>query len=100
MTTWHQMLREARERRGLSQRDLATRAQVGLKTVNNHERGTRKFSRDMLLKLAAALELDRQETNVLLTDAGFDPVPTGLLARFEQRSPPLTSMRREIDQYP
>jgi transcriptional regulator with XRE-family HTH domain len=99
MTAWHTALREARRQRGLRQRQLAEQADVGLRTVIAYEGGTATPSRDTLLKLAAALALERQTLNAVLSDAGFDPMPTGRLARFERRSLPFAAMQREIDRH-
>lgn len=100
MATWSELLRTARRQRGVRQRDLAMRASTSLRTVNGYERGAVQPSRDTLLKLTTALGMDRVTTNAVLTDAGFDPVPTGQLARFERRSLPFAAMQQEIDRYP
>ncbi len=100
MPTWSALLREARRTRGLGQEELARRAQVSPRLIQGYERGTMRPSRDALLKLARTLELDRQTTNTLLVEAGFDPVPSGRLARFARRSLSFAAMQRAIDRYP
>jgi transcriptional regulator with XRE-family HTH domain len=82
MPVWSDLLRDLRTKRELRQHELAARAEVSLRTVTAYERGSAKPRRDTLLKLTAALNADRQTTNTLLAEAGFDPLPTGRLARF------------------
>jgi transcriptional regulator with XRE-family HTH domain len=99
MPAWHELLRQARRGQGLRQYTLAEEARVSLRTVTSYERGTAQPSRDTLLKLSTALRLGRETTNALLTEAGFDALPVGNLARFERRSLPFAAMQREIDGY-
>src|SRR3982074_3304003 len=82
-------LREWRQRRHLSQLDLAVDAEISARHLSFVETGRAAPSRDMVLKLAERLSVPLRERNVLLVAAGFAPA-------FQQRSldePPLTSAR-------
>jgi transcriptional regulator with XRE-family HTH domain len=67
-------LRWWRERRGNSQLELAHVAEVSQRHLSFLELGRTKPSRDMVLRLAAALDLPAREQNALLLAAGFAPV--------------------------
>ncbi|WUK12337.1 helix-turn-helix transcriptional regulator [Kitasatospora sp. NBC_00374] len=71
-----ELMRHWRERRGLSQLVLATRAQVSTRHLSFLETGRSSPSRDMLLRLAEQLELPHREQNHLLLAAGFAPAFT------------------------
>ena len=66
-----QLMREWRALRGLSQLDLALVAEVSSRHVSFLETGRSRPSREMVLRLAQALELPLRERNRLLTAAGF-----------------------------
>src|SRR6202022_3503139 len=86
-------LREWRQRRHLSQLDLAGDAEISARHLSFVETGRAAPSRDMVLKLAERLEVPLRERNVLLVAAGFAPA-------FPQRSlddPALKSARQAID---
>jgi transcriptional regulator with XRE-family HTH domain len=86
-------LREWRQRRHLSQLDLALDAEVSARHLSFVETGRAAPSRDMVLKLAERLAVPLRERNVLLVAAGFAPA-------FPQRSlddPALKSARAAID---
>ena len=86
-------LREWRQRRHLSQLDLAGDAEISARHLSFVETGRAAPSRDMVLKLAERLEVPLRERNVLLVSAGFAPA-------FPQRSlddPALKSARQAID---
>lgn len=68
------LLRTWRERRRLSQLDLANQAEVSARHVSFVETGRSMPSRAMVLKLADALDVPRREQNQLLTAAGLAPV--------------------------
>jgi transcriptional regulator with XRE-family HTH domain len=63
-----------RERRGLSQLELANTAGVSQRHVSFIELGRASPSRDMVLRLAAALDLPLRQQNELLLAAGFAPI--------------------------
>ena len=66
-------LRWWRQRRGFSQLAFAERAEVSQRHVSFLETGRTAPSRDMVLRLAAALDLSFREQNALLLAAGFAP---------------------------
>ena len=68
------LLREWRQRRRLSQLDLACEADISARHLSFLETGRSQPSRDMLLHLAERLEIPLRERNVLLNAAGFAPV--------------------------
>jgi transcriptional regulator with XRE-family HTH domain len=63
-----------RQRRSLSQLDLACRAEVSARHVSFLETGRSQPSREMLLHLAEELEIPLRERNGLLVAAGYAPV--------------------------
>src|SRR6267154_2949481 len=86
-------LREWRQRRHLSQLDLAGDAEISARHLSFVETGRAAPSRDMVLKLAERLAVPLRERNVLLVAAGFAPA-------FPQRAlddPALKSARAAID---
>ncbi len=68
------LLREWRERRRLSQLDLAYDAEISQRHLSFLEIGRSQPSREMILRLAEQLEIPLRERNVLLTAAGFAAV--------------------------
>lgn len=86
-------LREWRQRRHLSQLDLASEAEISARHLSFLETGRSAPSREMVLKLAERLDVPLRERNVLLVAAGFAPA-------FPQRAlddPALKSVRAAID---
>src|ERR1700750_1183019 len=86
-------LREWRQRRHLSQLDLAGDAEISARHLSFVETGRAAPSREMVLKLAERLEVPLRERNVLLIAAGFAPA-------FPQRAlddPALKAARQAID---
>jgi transcriptional regulator with XRE-family HTH domain len=67
-------LRCWREHRGRSQLDLAGRAEISQRHLSFLELGRASPSRDMVLRLAAALDVPLRQQNALLVSAGFAPV--------------------------
>jgi len=63
-----------RERRGVSQLELAGAADVSQRHLSFLEIGRTSPSREMVLRLAAALDLPLRQQNALLHAAGFAPV--------------------------
>jgi transcriptional regulator with XRE-family HTH domain len=86
-------LREWRQRRHLSQLDLAVEADVSARHLSFVETGRAAPSREMVLKLAERLEVPLRERNVLLVAAGYAPA-------FPQRAlddPALKAAREAIN---
>jgi transcriptional regulator with XRE-family HTH domain len=86
-------LREWRQRRHLSQLDLASDAEISARHLSFVETGRAAPSRDMVLRLAERLEVPLRERNMLLVAAGFAPA-------FPQRSlddPALKPARAAIE---
>ncbi|HTJ56927.1 MAG TPA: helix-turn-helix transcriptional regulator [Devosiaceae bacterium] len=67
-------LREWRQRRHLSQLDLALDAEISTRHLSFVETGRSAPSRDMVLRLAAELDVPLRERNALLLAAGYAPV--------------------------
>jgi transcriptional regulator with XRE-family HTH domain len=86
-------LREWRQRRRLSQMDLALDAEISTRHLSFLETGRSQPSREMVLLLAEKLDMPLRERNIMLVAAGFAPV-------YSQRSlddPVLASMRQAVD---
>ncbi|WBC09445.1 helix-turn-helix domain-containing protein [Micromonospora sp. WMMA1947] len=73
MHTVGEILRQWRQRRGLSQLDLAIAADVSARHVSLVETGKSKPSPDMILRLADQLHVPLRERNRLLLAGGFAP---------------------------
>ncbi|HET9396089.1 MAG TPA: helix-turn-helix domain-containing protein, partial [Nitrospiraceae bacterium] len=67
------LLREWRAARRLSQLDLALEAGVSSRHLSYVETGKAQPSRDMIARLADALEMPLREYNALLVAAGYAP---------------------------
>lgn len=86
-------LREWRQRRRMSQMDLALEAEISTRHLSFLETGRSQPSRDMVQLLSEKLDMPLRERNVMLASAGFAPV-------YSERSlddPALQSMRAAID---
>jgi transcriptional regulator with XRE-family HTH domain len=68
------LLREWRQRRNLSQLELALRSAVSARHLSFIETGRSRPSREMVLHLADRLDVPLRERNRLLMAAGFAPV--------------------------
>ncbi len=87
------LLREWRQRRRLSQLDLACRADISTKHLSFLETGRSLPSRDMVLHLAEHLDVPLRDRNLLLTAAGYAAV-------FPERplgDPALAAARKAVD---
>lgn len=88
-----ELLRTWRQRRRLSQLELATEAEISPKHLSFLETGRAMPSREMLLRLAEQLDVPLREQNILLVAAGYAPV-------FGERpldAPDLQAARRAAD---
>lgn len=86
-------LRTWRQRRRLSQLDLALEAEISQKHLSFVESGRSTPTRDMVLRLAERLDVPLRERNAMLLAAGYAPI-------FPQRSlgdPALKPARAAID---
>jgi transcriptional regulator with XRE-family HTH domain len=68
------LLREWRQRRNLSQLELALRSAISARHLSFIETGRAQPSREMVLHLAERLDIPLRERNRLLLAAGFAPV--------------------------
>src|SRR4051812_46071626 len=68
------LLRDWRQRRRLSQLDLAVEAEVSPRHLSFVETGRSRPSRELLLHLAEHLDVPLRERNALLLAAGYAPV--------------------------
>jgi len=68
-----ELLREWRDRRRISQLDLAISAEISTRHLSFVETGRSKPSRDMVLRLGEHLEVPLRERNQLLLAAGYAP---------------------------
>ena len=68
------LLREWRQRRRLTQMDLALEAEVSPRHLSFVETGRAQPSREMLLRLSEQLDVPLRERNALLVSAGFAPM--------------------------
>ncbi len=87
-------LREWRQRRRMSQLDLALEAEISARHLSFLETGRSTPSREMILRLAEQLGIPARERNVLLVSAGYAPV-------FSERGldhPELSAARAAIEQ--
>jgi transcriptional regulator with XRE-family HTH domain len=92
-TTFGEHLREWRQRRRMSQLDLAVDAEISSRHLSFVETGRSQPSREMVLHLAERLDVPLRERNILLAAAGYAPV-------FSERSlddPALEGARRAVD---
>jgi transcriptional regulator with XRE-family HTH domain len=88
-----ELLRDWRQRRRLSQLDLALEADVSARHVSFLETGRSHPSREMLLRLAEQLDLSLRDRNTLLVAGGYAPI-------FPERAlddPELRAARAAID---
>jgi len=69
-----EQLRDWRQRRRLSQLDLALDAEISTRHLSFLETGRAQPSRDMVLRLAEELDVPLRERNAMLLAAGFAPV--------------------------
>ena len=87
------LLREWRQRRRMSQNDLACSADISTAYLSCLETGRSPPTRDVVLRIAERLEIPLRERNLLLTAAGFTP-------SFQERplaDPALVAARAGID---
>jgi len=86
-------LRWWRRRRGWSQLDLAQRADISQRHLSFLELGRASPSRDMVVRLATALDVPLRQQNTLLIAAGFAPI----WRETELGAPELAQVRKALD---
>lgn len=86
-------LRVWRQRRRMSQLDLALEAEISTRHLSFLETGRARPSRDMVLNLAERLDVPLRERNVLLLAAGFAPA----FSECDLDEPALGPVRAAID---
>jgi transcriptional regulator with XRE-family HTH domain len=69
-----ELLRDWRQRRRLTQMDLALDTEISTRHLSFLETGRARPSREMVLRLAERLEVPLRERNAILVAAGFAPV--------------------------
>lgn len=92
-TSVGRLLREWRQRRRMSQLELAVEADISSRHVSFLETGRALPSREMLLRLAAQLAVPLREQNMMLLAAGYAPV-------FPEQSldaPSMQAIRQTVD---
>ena len=87
------LLREWRQRRRVSQLDLAISADVSARHVSFLETGRSRPSREMVLRLAERLDVPLRDRNPLLLAAGFAPS----YPRRALDDPAMTPVREAVD---
>lgn len=87
------LLRGWRNRRAMSQADLAFEAGISIKHLSFVETGKAAGSRDILLRLAAALGLSLRDRNALLEAGGF----ARLYRERDLSAPEVADAKRAID---
>src|SRR5476651_1487275 len=87
------LLRGWRNRRAMSQADLAFEAGISIKHLSHVETGKAAGSRDILLQLATALGLLLRDRNALLETGGF----ARQYGERDLSAPELADARRAID---
>jgi transcriptional regulator with XRE-family HTH domain len=86
-------LREWRQRRRMSQLDLANEAEISTRHLSFVETGRSTPSREMVLRLAERLDVPLRERNAMLVAAGFAPM-------YRERplsDPALASARKAVE---
>ncbi|PZO44132.1 MAG: XRE family transcriptional regulator [Pseudanabaena frigida] len=87
------MLKQWRDRRSLSQLDLALSSQVSQRHISFLESGRAKPSQEMVLQLATVLEVPLRHQNLMLSAAGFTPIHT----ETDLSAPEMTLISKAID---
>ncbi|HWZ98236.1 MAG TPA: helix-turn-helix transcriptional regulator [Candidatus Dormibacteraeota bacterium] len=88
-----ELLREWRQRRRLSQLHLSCDAEISTRHLSFLENGRSQPSREMVLHLAAQLDVPLRERNVLLVAAGYAPI----FPEHRLTEPALENARKAVD---
>jgi transcriptional regulator with XRE-family HTH domain len=87
------LLKQWRDRRSFSQLDLALTSQVSQRHISFLESGRSKPSQEMVLQLAAVLEIPLRQQNLMLSAAGFAPMHS----ETDLSAPEMSPVRKAID---
>jgi transcriptional regulator with XRE-family HTH domain len=87
------LLKQWRNQCGFSQLDLALTSQVSQRHISFLESGRAKPSQEMVLQLAAFLEIPLRQQNLMLSAAGFAPIHT----ETDLSAPEIASVRKALD---
>jgi transcriptional regulator with XRE-family HTH domain len=90
-----ELLRSWRQRRNLSQLELALEAEVSARHVSFLETGRARPSREMVIRLAEELEVPLRERNGLLLAAGYAP----MYPHRPLDAPEMEPVRQAIDRF-
>ena len=90
-----ELLRAGRQRRSLSQLELALEAEVSARHLSFLETGRSRPSRDMVIRLSEELEVPLRERNGLLLAAGYAPV----YAERSLDAPEMEPVRQAIERF-
>ena len=94
-----ELLRGWRQRRRLSQLELANRAAVSARHLSFVETGRSRPSRELVLHLAEHLEVPLRERNALLLAAGYAPVYPQRSLDDEEMAPVREALDRVLAAY-
>ncbi|WP_223807412.1 helix-turn-helix domain-containing protein [Pseudanabaena sp. UWO311] len=92
-STFGTILKQWRDRRSLSQLDLALSSQVSQRHISFLESGRAKPSQEMVLQLATVLEIPLRHQNLMLSSAGFAPIHS----ETDLSAPEMASVSKAID---
>src|SRR5512133_267132 len=87
------LLKQWRERRRMSQLDLAVEAEISSRHLSFVETGRSRPSREMVLLLAEVLDVPQRARNDLLAAAGYAPI----YRESDLDAPEITQFRRALD---
>jgi len=99
LSPFGEKLRAWRKRRGLSQLDLSVEAGTTPRYISFVETGRSRPGRDLVLRLAEALQLSLQDRNALLMAAGFPVVYTEHTLDHEALAPVRAIIERVLDKH-
>ncbi len=88
-----QLLKQWRSQRNFSQLDLSMASGVSQRHISFIESGRSRPSHNMVLKLAAVLDIPLRQQNKMLTAAGFTPI----YSEFDLSAPEVAPIRRALD---
>lgn len=88
-----QLLKHWRSQRNFSQLALSMASDVSQRHISFIESGRSRPSRDMVIKLAAVLDIPLRQQNKMLTTAGFAPI----YSEFDLSAPEVAPIRRALD---